>query len=232
MRRLAKPMNCLPNRTEPTTSAFWNETPIRTYLFDSLSILLPSGEAFVNDAVRAAMNSVPPESDLAGACRRLVAEELSHQRAHRKYNDRLTGQGYGLAVHERAVASDLSRLAARLSADQRLRLAAAFEHITATIARAALGDRGLLAKSGAPQCRTWQWHCAEEAAHVGVTRDLLGHRQIGYASRVAWFALALSMLTTLEFETRSGSLDCRSSSERLAAVRNDMVDARDAGSKS
>jgi predicted metal-dependent hydrolase len=186
-------MQLAPART--TTSAlspFWNETPIRTYLFDALSLLLPSGEAFVVDAVEAVI--APADAELAQACRDLVAEEQNHQRAHRRYNDRLAEQGYDLAPRERAIAADLARLSAGLSADRRLCLAAAFEHITATIARCALRDPELLAQSDAPQCRTWRWHCAAEVAHVSVTRDLLAHRDVGYAARVGWFLLASLLL--------------------------------------
>jgi predicted metal-dependent hydrolase len=182
------------NTTPTPASRFWNETPIRTYLFDAFSVLLPAGEAFVIEAIEAAMREAPADAEMAPACRAFVAEERSHQRAHRQYNERLAGQGYRVMAFEREITADLARLSADLSVNRRLCLAAAFEHITAAIARAALRNDRLLAPSGSVQCRTWRWHCAEELAHAAVTRDLLAYRQIGYFARVGCFVLASLLL--------------------------------------
>ncbi len=174
---------------------FWNHTAGRTYLFDAFSVLLPAGEAFVIDAVGQAANRVPAGSPLQADCQRFVREERAHQRAHRVYNQNLAQAGHDVAAMEARIEEDLMGHKARLSADQRLCLAAAFEHITATVSAVALRSDRVLAHTLSTQTQLWRWHCTEEVAHARVTVDLMAARNVSYAARVGWYVLAsLSML--------------------------------------
>lgn len=173
---------------------YWNQTAVRTHLFDAFSVLLPEGEAFVVEAVTDAAQQLPAASALHPVCAQFAKEEKAHQRAHRNYNEGLSKQGHDVVAMEAGIAKALHALRAKLSVDQRLCLASAFEHITATISAVALRSDRLLANNSSTQARLWRWHCAEEVAHVGVTVDLMAVRRVPYIARVGWFLLASGLM--------------------------------------
>jgi predicted metal-dependent hydrolase len=177
-------------RTASPPNVFWNHTAIRTHLFDAFSVLLPIGEAFVIEAVSEAASRVPAGSPLQADCQRFVQEERAHQRAHHLYNQNLAKAGHDVAAMEARIEKALNSHKTRLSADQRLCLAAAFEHITATISGVALRSDRVLASAVNTQTHLWRWHCAEEVAHARVTVDLLAARNVSYFARVGWYVLA------------------------------------------
>lgn len=179
------------NNCEP----FWNDTPIRTYLFDAFSVLLPAGEQFVISVVQSSALQLPPTSPLANQSRDFVAEERAHQRAHRLYNQQLEKQGFEVKKYEREIEKDLDALRTKLSLHAQLSLAAAFEHVTAVTSRIALRSGGLLSTSTSPQTRLWRWHCAEEVAHQHVTTDLLQALGVPYWQRIVYFLAASALMT-------------------------------------
>ncbi|MDR7151694.1 putative metal-dependent hydrolase [Hydrogenophaga palleronii] len=187
---MPSPPTAVPAPTTDSPTIFWNQTAARTYLFDAFSVMLPEGEAFVMDAVSEAARDLPPGCDLHLECARFINEEEAHQRAHRLYNARLEQQGHHVAAMEARIAHDLRTIKTHLSADQRLCLAAAFEHVTATISAVALRSERVLTSTPNPQTRLWRWHCAEEMAHLGVTVDLMAARDLSYGARVGWFLVA------------------------------------------
>jgi predicted metal-dependent hydrolase len=173
---------------------FWNDTPIKTYLFDAFSVLLPAGEQFVISVVESAALQLQQRSTLAEDSRRFVAEERAHQRAHRLYNQQLEKQGFEVSKYEIAIEKDLASVQSKLSLKAQLALAAAFEHVTAVISRVALRQGGLLSTAESTQTRLWRWHCREEVAHQHVTTDLLRALGIPYRQRIFWFMAASALL--------------------------------------
>ncbi|AXA53710.1 metal-dependent hydrolase [Pseudomonas thivervalensis] len=174
---------------------FWNDTPIKTYLFDAFSVLLPAGEQFVISVVESSALRLPPTSTLAEQSRRFVAEERAHQRAHRLYNQQLEKQGFEVRKYEHGIEKDLDALRSKLSLNAQLSLAAAFEHVTAVTSRIALRDGGLLSTRVSPQTRLWRWHCAEEVAHQHVTTDLLQALGVPYWQRILYFLAASALMS-------------------------------------
>ena len=183
------------NRGEAATlEPFWNETSIKTYLFDACSVLLPAGEQFVIAVVESSASQLQQASALAERSRCFVVEERAHQRAHRLYNQRLETQGFEVKKFERRIEKDLEVLLSRLPLKAQLALAAAFEHVTAVMSKAALRTGGLLSVSESPQTRLWRWHCAEEIAHQHVTTDLLRALGIPYWQRIFYFIAASGLM--------------------------------------
>lgn len=191
---MPSPPTTAPAPTTDSPTTFWNQTAARTYLFDAFSVMLPEGEAFVMDAVSEAAQHLPQGCELRLECARFVQEEEAHQRAHRLYNARLGQQGHGVAAMEARIAHDLRAIQTRLSVDQRLCLAAAFEHVTATISAVALRSERMLTRAPNAQTRLWRWHCAEEMAHLGVTVELMAARDLSYGARVGWFLVASAVM--------------------------------------
>ena len=180
---------------DDTFAPFWNDTPIRTYLFDAFSVLLPAGEQFVISVVESSALQLPPTSTLADQSRSFVAEERAHQRAHRLYNQQLEKQGFKVQEYEHGIEKDLDALRAKLSLKAQLSLAAAFEHVTAVTSRIALRSGGLLSTSASAQTRLWRWHCTEEVAHQHVTTDLLQALGVPYWQRIFYFLAASALMT-------------------------------------
>jgi predicted metal-dependent hydrolase len=173
---------------------FWNDTSIKTYLFDACSVLLPAGEQFVISVVESSALRLQQTSALAEHSRSFVAEERAHQRAHRRYNQQLETQGFEVKKFEHMIEKDLEALQSKLSLDAQLALAAAFEHVTAVMSAAALRKNGLLSVKESSQTRLWRWHCAEEVAHQHVTTDLVRSLGIPYWQRIFFFMAASGLM--------------------------------------
>lgn len=174
---------------------FWNKTPLRTYLFDGLSVLMPISEEFIMDVAEETRHRLPQRLELHRQVVDLIAEERAHQRAHRLYNQRLQSQGYEVEGFERALAADLAALSVKLSPNAKLAFIAAGEHLTSTLSTVALRRGGLLCTvEDSPQARLWRWHCEEEVAHRHVTLDLLHALQVPYWQRVAWYVPVSGLL--------------------------------------
>lgn len=184
----------------PSHGLWWNGgDALRSRLFDAISLLLPSGEAFVMAAVSeglpVATKTESAPRGLQDEVQRFVREEQSHSRAHRLYNDRL-------AVHapsrelERRIESVMQEIAGwRLPA--RLALASAFEHLTAVLSKEVLRTGSVWLSSGqAPQTRLWRWHCQEELDHHHVARNVMVTAGVGRSQRVLALLTAMLFLTT------------------------------------
>jgi len=178
--------------TPPTFPAPWNGDLFRTRFFDALSLLLPSGEAFVIDAISDALQvgdwSAAPATALREEALRFVREETAHQRAHRRYNERLAQSGVPVEALEGRVASAVQELAG-LPLPMRLALAEAFEHLTALLSTQVLTGTAWLQGDG-HEARLWRWHCQEEIGHRHVAFDVARALGVGHGRRMACLVLA------------------------------------------
>lgn len=173
----------------------WNQTPFRSYLFNALSLLLPSGEQLVIRAMEDATAHLPQGAALRQEVDSFVQEERAHQRAHRQYNAVLDEQGYEARALEARIDRAASALESGLSWKDRLALAAALEFLTALVSRQALSGHGWLVEDGSRQSRLWRWHCAEEVAHHRVALRLLqAVGTVGYWRRMGLYVLASVIL--------------------------------------
>ncbi|WP_140635041.1 metal-dependent hydrolase [Methylibium rhizosphaerae] len=181
-------------RTPAQPPAPWNGDHLRTRFFDALSLMLPSGEAFVIQAVADWLEDErhgrgAPE-DLRVQARQFVREEQSHQRAHRLYNERLSQQGLPARELEARIEAAVAELGT-LGLPTRLALAAAFEHLTALLSVEVLRGRVWLSvDAGGREARLWRWHCEEEVGHRHVVRDLAAASRVGFARRAGCLLLA------------------------------------------
>jgi predicted metal-dependent hydrolase len=175
----------------------WNGDVFRTRLFDGLSLILPSGEAFVIEAVAQAAAQLPSDGAQADALReeagRFVNEELAHQRAHRLYNERLAREGLPARALEQRI-EEATRPLTHLDLPTRLAFAAAFEQLTALLSCEVLRGNAWLTQRPSLQGRLWRWHCAEEIGHRHVAPQMLRACGVGEARRIACFAAATCFL--------------------------------------
>lgn len=172
----------------------WNGDHLRTRFFDALSLMLPSGEAFVIQAVADWLEDERhgrrAGDTLRTQAQQFVREEQSHQRAHRLYNERLAQQGLPARELEARIEAAVAELAP-LGLHTRLALAAAFEHLTALLSVEVLKGRAWLSPGAdGREARLWRWHCEEEIGHRHVVRDLAAASRVGFARRAGCLLLA------------------------------------------
>lgn len=182
----------VPSSAQP--QAPWNGDHLRTRFFDALSLLLPSGEAFViravEDWLQDERHGPQAGETLRTQARHFVHEERSHQRAHRLYNDRLAQQGLPARELEARIEAAVAELAP-LGLHTRLALAAAFEHLTALLSAEVLkGQPWLRSDNESREARLWRWHCEEEIGHRHVVRDLAAASRLSFTRRAACLLLA------------------------------------------
>lgn len=174
----------------------WNGTIPRSRFFDALSLLLPSGEAFVIAALEqwrvAAAGSLDAET--VAQIDRFVREERAHQRAHQRYNDALLAATPGAAPAARRAAGAADELAA-LGLPMKMALAAAFEQLTAVLSREVVEQAYLLLPGDSTHSRMWRWHAREEMAHCHIALQAARRCGVGRLRKAAALCLATAFLS-------------------------------------
>lgn len=174
----------------PATRA-WNGTLVRSRFFDALSLLLPTGEAFLIETLeswRAAFEPLPGD-ELGREVDRFIREEQAHRRAHSLYNAALIDaipSMQPIAERANAITAEL----ARFGEPMKLALVVAFEHLTAVLAQEVESHRFLLAQDESRAARLWRWHAKEELGHRHVAVDVA--RRVGLKRGTLTLALLLA----------------------------------------
>ena len=144
----------------------------RTAWFNALSMSFPVGEQFFIDAVRAGVQTLPPEAQarFEPAIRAFIGQEATHRRIHALFNGHLAQQG--LVNHWEVRA--LRRLKKLEGVDLRIWVGAtaATEHFTAILAEHLLSGRSSLAGAEPRLANLWLWHSSEETEHRCTAFDL------------------------------------------------------------
>lgn len=157
---------------------WFDNHPFKTAWFNAMSITFPLGEKFFIDSVRYFAGQIEDpklNDDIRGFC----GQEGFHRREHQRYNQILCERrGYDLAALEGRLESNIKRAYTFLSPLERLAATAAFEHITAIMAEAALDkDDPMLNSADSAMLALWRWHAAEEMEHKSVAFDV--YRAVG-----------------------------------------------------
>ncbi len=144
----------------------------RTAWFNALSMSFPVGEQFFIDAVRAGVQTLPPEAQahFEPAIKAFIGQEATHRRIHARFNEHLAQQG--LVNHWEVRA--LRRLKKLEGVDLRIWVGAtaATEHFTAILAETMLSDPASLAGAEPRLATLWHWHASEETEHRCTAFDL------------------------------------------------------------
>ena len=157
---------------------WFDNHPFKTAWFNAMSITFPLGEKFFIDSVRHFADQIE-DPKLNDEIRGFCGQEGFHRREHQRYNEMLCAQrGYDLEALEGRLDANIRRAYQFLSPLQRLAATAAFEHITAIMAEAALdADSPMIQSIEGNMQALWQWHAAEEMEHKSVAFDV--YRAVG-----------------------------------------------------
>jgi uncharacterized protein len=177
---------------------WWNGgDALRSRLFDAISLLLPSGEAFVTTALSDWLQANQDDASglLEQEVQRFVREEQSHARAHQLYNEKLSAHAPSRELEQRIKLLMQSMHHWRLPT--RLAMASAFEHLTALLSKESLRTgNAWLSPGHSRQTRLWRWHCREELDHYHVARQVMAQAGVGHTQRNLALLAALLFLAT------------------------------------
>jgi uncharacterized protein len=160
---------------DPVLTAFWN----------AFSLLLPEGERFFVDSVRAYRDDITNDA-LGRQVAGFIAQEAMHGKGHAELNSTVAAQGYTCAPR---IESELKVLldVVRRFAPKRAQLAVtcALEHFTALLGEQLLEMPEHQAQVDERVRDLWTWHALEESEHKSVAYDV--YRAVGgdYFTRVS-----------------------------------------------
>jgi predicted metal-dependent hydrolase len=173
--------------------ADWHERggPQFTAFLNTFSIVLPVGERFFIDAVRAHRDRIA-DPQLKQAVTAFIGQEAMHGREHEEYNEALFAVSKVAPKFERLVGGLLGFLQRRTPPSVRLSATIALEHFTALLAAQVLENEPLSAGAEPRFAALWRWHALEETEHKAVAFDVWQATQ-GTGAR-AWAERSLGQI--------------------------------------
>lgn len=145
--------------------------PIFTTFLNTFSIVLPVGERFFIDSVRAYRNRIT-DIELNKAVTAFIGQEAMHGREHNEYNKLLFKRVPLASRFEDVTAQLLSFITRRLPRPVGLSATIALEHFTALLADSVLSEPRLSAGAEGHYAALWRWHALEETEHKAVAYDV------------------------------------------------------------
>ena len=145
--------------------------PIFTALLNTFSIVLPIGERFFIDAVRAHRDLVE-DPELKKAVTAFIGQEAMHGREHEDYNSALFARNPIAPKFESFVLGVFGLMKKHLPASYSLSATIALEHFTALLADSVLQIPELFDGAEEHYANIWRWHAFEETEHKAVAYDV------------------------------------------------------------
>ncbi len=180
----------------------WNPNagPVFTALMNTFSIVLPIGERFFIDAVRAHRDQIT-DPELKKAVTAFIGQEAMHGREHEEYNDALFAAAPIAPKFEKLVAGILDFVHDHLPKSFSLSATIALEHFTALLADGLLSDPRVTEGAEPHYAALWYWHALEETEHKAVAYDVwdsvMGRGIMAYLERSFGLAAATVIFWTL-----------------------------------
>ena len=202
---------------------YWNlDNPILTHFENAFSIMIPPGERFFVDSVRAYEGRVTDEEGRA-LIRAFVQQETLHGEAHDRYNASCERFGIDIKAQEAYAAKVFRRTRRWLPARIQLGITVFSEHLTAVGAHALLSSPEAEEEVDPQMLAFWRWHAAEELEHKSVAFDLLRKVGGGYLTRMlavlaAALFLALPMVKIARSTMRDDGYKATRADRRTAAT--------------
>ncbi len=156
---------------DESTDPWWNPAaPEFVAAANAVSLMMPYVEPFFARVLRQASDRF--DADLAVTAVEFAAQELSHQREHRRFNAAVRRRSRRVRHVERWLRWVFGRLGRR-SVESNLAFTAAAECIAYSLARWTSAHLSLFQRGADPAVTTmFIWHLAEEVEHKSVGHDL------------------------------------------------------------
>lgn len=168
--------------------------PLKTSFLNAVSCILPMGEDFFLQAMRAVREQIR-DPQLAKDARAFCGQEGHHAYEHRKFNALLAASGYPrLADIDRVQDRINDWILRHTGALDHVAFTAGAEHMTSIMSHAFLSDPLRWVDARSEIGAMLFWHTVEEIEHKSVCLDVLQHLDDSYARRMAGFALLTGIL--------------------------------------
>ncbi len=180
--------------TEHTVARHWfNGDPWTTHWMNGILAAVPDGERWVMNSARRQLDKLD-DPGVRKAAIEFIRQERIHAREHDVMNDIGTKHGVPIDKVEGVFKNIRIQLQEKLSDDMQSSIAAAFEHMTATIASVLLEHPDVFDETS-PELRAMlYWHFVEETEHKSVSFDVFvdssGGGLRGYLLRTGGMAAA------------------------------------------
>lgn len=178
--------------------------PVFTALLNTFSIVLPVGERFFIDAVRAHRELIH-DPELKQAVTAFIGQEAMHGREHEQYNDALFATTAVAPKFEQLVNDIFVLLQKYLPKSMWLSGTIALEHFTALLADSVLSEPRVFAGADPDFTAIWHWHALEETEHKAVAFDVWdtvkGRGLLAYAERSLGLVIATVLFWGLTIPT-------------------------------
>lgn len=159
--------------TDDVAATDWHGgSPVRTALFNALSMMFPVGEQFFIDSVKHFRDGIA-DPVLLSEIRGFMAQEAVHSREHRRYNEAVCAAA-GLSVDEmeRPIRRRIRWGEENRKPIELLAMTVAYEHLTAILADALFRNDSVLEDAHPDMAAIWRWHGLEETEHKAVAFDV------------------------------------------------------------
>ncbi|HVW31564.1 MAG TPA: metal-dependent hydrolase [Acidimicrobiia bacterium] len=185
---------------------YWNPAdPEYCQLLNAISSMLPELEGLLIKAVRSHLDRLPATTaeEFRRQVRLFVAQEGRHSKLHKKFNDRLVGEGYDwLPAAIGRIAADFDRFLADKGPKFALAYSEGFETFGPLVSAFFFERAGvLMADWDEPTTYLWLWHFAEEYEHRTVCNYLYREIYDDYWYRIYAFWYATVHLFGYSFRT-------------------------------
>ena len=157
----------------PDLNPVWvPHNPVRSHLFNGLSLTMPYLEPYLINSTQSAMKFVDHE-DLLADMRGFNGQEARHYQCHRRLNELLKANGYPeLGEVEQRMAKSFERLS-QMRLRTQLAYNAGFECMTNGFTHWLITKRHALFKNASPHVTSfWLMHMVEETEHKTVAFDV------------------------------------------------------------
>lgn len=147
-------------------------SPVRTALFNALSMMFPVGEQYFIDSVKRFRDGIT-DPVLISEIRGFTAQEAVHSREHRRYNEAVcAAAGLNVEDIERPIRRRIRWAEKHRKPIEHLAMTAAYEHLTAILSDAMFRNESTLDGAHPKIAELWRWHGLEETEHKAVAFDV------------------------------------------------------------
>ena len=178
------------------TPKHWiKDSPFKTHLLNSFTLVFPEGEKYFIRAVARYMKQIK-DPQLRANARAFMQQEAQHTQEHQRFFEVMRAQGYDINKLLTLIEFFSKKIVEKgLSDKMNLSVTAGLEHYTALLSDICLADNFL--QDAEQELRElFEWHAAEEVEHKAVCFDILKSQTDSYFVRIAGMVIATMILTS------------------------------------
>jgi predicted metal-dependent hydrolase len=179
---------------DETPTCWFADNLFLTHFMNAFSGILPQGEHFMIESVRASREQVRADRELQKQISGFIGQEAYHSIAHERFNALLAARGFPIGRQEVFTAQVL-QLVGDLPDTYRMAVTGAVEHFTAMFGKLVLSHPEIIEAVHPTLRPMFIWHALEELEHKAVAFDLCQASDGNYPRRVAGLFIATAAVT-------------------------------------